>query len=258
MRIGFEGAAPRRWPALFVVLVVGLALFCCTDRQATEELKSYLSAVLGEQPDLAYGCLSSEDRAARSLDEYRNNYSELRPGAAFGQVAHQPASFKILHVSTHENRGVSKVRVTMPAWGRIVDTTFGTGMTVAHLKGKDPAWVAEKIRAEYAGEDLPTQTEICTFHLRREDGHWKIYLDLETEIRLAQLLERGRKLEKDKELVEARACYQEALKLAKMSRVRHSDQELLALTDKLDRIHAQILAGTPAETKAGKTSPEPN
>jgi hypothetical protein len=182
-----------------------------------EVLISYLDASLKSRSEEAYGYVSSEDKAVKSLSEYKSeNEKKDNPFAA---VIVSNVSYKVLKVNETGSTAKADVEITLPDMGVMFKDLMGAAFTSA-FGDKDKGEIEKELAKKYETGEVPTTTKNEEFHLLKEKDGWKVFLDWKTKKaekekaeKVAALVSDAKKLRESKKLHGAVKKYEEALTL---------------------------------------------
>jgi len=209
--------------SMLVALVTVLSIVGCDKINelrrpgAKEVLSSYLDASLKSRSEEAYGYVSSEDKAVKSLSEYKEeNDKEDNPFAA---VIVSNVSFEVLKVTETGSTAKADVGITLPDMGVMFKDLMGAAFSSA-FGGKDKSEIEKTLAKKYETGEVPTTTKNEEFHLLKEKDGWKVFLDWKTEKaekekadKVTALLSDAKELRKSNKLHGAVKKYEEALTL---------------------------------------------
>lgn len=189
-----------------------------TQPDAKEVLNKYLEASLKNKSKEAYGYISSEDKAIKSLSKYEHDVS--KKDNPFVAIMTNSVSFQILKVTESGNTANAIVDITMPDMSIVFKDFMSAAFSSAFTSEKDKSKIQEKIAKKYETEKLPTTTKNTEFYLVKEKDGWKVFLDWKTEElekkkaeKISSLLSEAKQLRKDKKLSGAVSKYEEVLAL---------------------------------------------
>ncbi len=170
---------------LLMILLLGglcLVLAACAksggDSRPEEALAQYVSACLEGRYEEAWQCLSSEDRAAKSLEAFVEERKDS--GTFLARNLHRLIGYDIRDVvQADENSARATVEVRIP------DVRVIVGEVSAAMEAADwPAgaldyasFVRRNVGAfeqKYQTQGIPKKTIRETFLLIRENGQWKV------------------------------------------------------------------------------------
>lgn len=183
-----------------------------------EVLNSYLDASLKNRSEEAYGYVSSEDKAVKSLSEYKaENEKKDNPFAA---IIVSNVSYKVLKVTKTGDTAKADVKVTLPDMGVMFKDLMGAAFSSA-FGGKDKSEIEKTLAKKYEAGDVPTTTKNEEFYLLKEKEGWKVFLDWkakkaakEKEEKIKSLLSDAKQLRESKKLNGAIQKYEEVLELS--------------------------------------------
>lgn len=185
--------------------------------RAKEVLGKYLDASLKSRSEEAYGYVSTEDKAVKSLSEYKSETE--KKDNPFAAIIVSSVSFKVLKVSESGDTAKADVEITLPDMGVMFKDLMGAAFSSA-LGGKDKAEIEKTIAKKYETGAVPTTTKNEEFHLLKEKDGWKVFLDWkakkaakEKEEKISSLLSDAKQLRESKKLSGAIQKYEEVLAL---------------------------------------------
>jgi len=233
-----------RLARIAVIAVASVALGCdyakdllSSGPEAT--LDAYLEASVRGDSAAAYGYLSAEDQAARSLSEYKAS-----SGNELAKAVAAKTEYRIAEVQTHGATAIAQVDITIPDVSGMFTDLLG-GAFASALGGAKQEEIEEKLAKKYSGADLPTTTKREEFTLVREDGDWRVFLDWGTEQKVSALLAEAQALEESKQVRAALAKYDEVLEL---------DSELVEVQQKRAEAEQEVHAFEAKQAYVGNLS----
>ena len=213
----------NRTVSILVALFTALSIVGCDKINelkqpgAKEVLSSYLDASLKSRSEEAYGYISSEDKAVKSLSEYKSETD--KEDNTFTEVIVSNVSFKILKVTETGSTAKADVEITFPDMGVMFKDLMGAAFSSA-FGGKDKGEIEKTLAKKYETGEVPTTTKNEEFHLLKEKDGWKVFLDWESkkatkekEEKIAALLSDAKQLRESKKLSGAIQKYEEVLAL---------------------------------------------
>ncbi len=199
--------------ALLTIVFASLAVLSCekvsdllgTGPSAT--LTAYLDATIRGDWNTAYGYLSAQDQAVRSLAEYQAKSSN-----GFAQIVASKTTYAVVEVQEHGDTASAQVDLTLPDMSGAFSDILGSAFASA-LGGAKQDDLEKKLAAKYSEGELPTTTKREEFTLRREPDGWRVFLDWETTERVSTLLSEAKQLKDEKKLNAALEKYDQVLEL---------------------------------------------
>ena len=234
---------------------------------AHEVLTRYLDASLENRSEEAYGYISSEDQAVKSLSEYKSETKNKDD--YFAEGFENKVSFRVLNVTEAGNTAKAHVELTVPDLESIFTDVIGIAFSSA-FGGKEEAEIEDLLAKKYKNGEIPFTTESKEYDLLKETDGWKVFLDLKTKKaekekadKIATLLSDARDLRNSKKLHGAVNKYEEVLTLdsemvdAKEG-LTETRKEIEALEEKQAYIKNVVLKGFKVSegTKYGFGEPE--
>jgi len=218
-----ENIVGNRIIGILAVLFAALSVVGC-DRinelkqpGVKEVLNSYLDASLKSRSEEAYGYISAEDKAVKSLSEYKAETE--KNDNPFASVIISSVSFKVIKVTQTGSTAKAEVEITLPDMSVIVKDLMGAAFSSA-FGGKDQDEIEKTLAKKYETGELPTVTKNEEFHLLKEENGWKVFLDWkvkkeakEKEDKIASLLSDANQLRQSKKLSGAIQKYEKVLAL---------------------------------------------
>lgn len=208
-----------------------------TQPSPEEVLRSYLDASLKGRTEEAYSHVSSEDKAVKSLEEYKAETDNK--DNPFSTVLTSSVSFKIQNVTKTGSAANADVEITLPDMGVMLKDIMGAAFASA-FSGKDNAELEQTIAKKYENGEVPTTTKNEEYHLLKENEGWKVFLDWkaqkaakEKEQKIAALLADAKELRKSKKLQGAVKKYEEVLTL---------NSEMVEAKDSLKKTNQEIIS----------------
>lgn len=184
---------------------------------AKEVLSNYLDASLKSRSEEAYGFVSTEDKAVKSLSEYKAETDKT--DNPFAAVIVSSVSYKVLKVTEAGSTAKADVEITLPDMSVMFKDLMGAAFSSA-FGGKDKAEIEKSIAKKYETGDVPTTTKNEEFHLLKEKDGWKVFLDWkakksakEKEEQISSLLSDAKQLRESKKHSGAIQKYEEVLAL---------------------------------------------
>ena len=184
---------------------------------AKQVLGSYLDASLKSRSEEAYSFVSTEDKAVKTLSEYKSEIDKT--DNPFAAVIVSSVSYKVLKVTESGSTAKANVEITFPDMSVMFKDLMGAAFSSA-FGGKDKAEIEKSIAKKYESGEVPTTTKNEEFHLLKEKDGWKVFLDWkakkaekEKADKVAALLSDAKELRKSKKLHGAVKKYEEALTL---------------------------------------------
>lgn len=180
-------------------------------------LSKYLDASLKERYEEAYGYVSSRDKSEKSLKEYltENNKNDN----PFTKAIASNISFKINAVTVNGDNATGEVAITLPDMGAMFTDIMGAAFKSA-IGGGNEKEIESALAKKYEDGNVPLTTKQESFHLIKEQGEWKVFLDwktkkLEKEKRgkVQALMTEAEQLKDSKKLHGALKKYEEVLEL---------------------------------------------
>lgn len=217
---------------------------------AKEVLNSYLDASLKNRPEEAYGYISSEDKAIKSLSEYKTENENT--DNQFAAIIVRNVSYKILKVTESGKTANADVEITLPDMGVMFKDLMGAAFSSA-FGGKDKSEAEKEIANKYEAGNVPTTTENKEYRLLKEKDGWKVFLDWksqkaakEKEEKITSLLTDAKQLRKSNRLNGAIQKYEEVLALdgemveAKEA-IKETKQEIHDIKEKQEYLSKLVL-----------------
>ena len=171
-----------------------------------------MDAHLSGRPTDAYACLSSSDTSTISLAEY----SDRQDGIAdvpFAGFMMQHVTFDIASLVVEGDSAEAEVAISMPDPGEVFGDLLAAPLAWV-FGDEDAIREAEaRLNEKYAEGDVPMTTTTDVYHLVRENGTWRVHLDLATAAQVSAMLEEARELEESHLLREAKEKYQDVVGL---------------------------------------------
>jgi len=205
----------RRTSRIWLVLVaISLLSTGCNridellGRGPRQILEKFLAASLRGNKEEAYNCISSSDRRARSLAQYKGDAAE----SPLVRALADRVSFTIQTIDVHGDTATAAVRTTSPDFSVLFKDLFGAAF-VSAFSGRDQKELEKTLAEKYAKTDAPTTTRSENFNLVKESDGWKVFLDWETEGKVTAALGEARTLRRDNKLRAALAKLDEVLEL---------------------------------------------
>lgn len=187
--------ATRAGSALFVAAV--LAVVGCeriedlTGRGPAAVVSNYLDATTRGDAEAAYGLLSSEDHAARSLSEYRTQADNALAQALVGKTKH-----KVLGVTRSGDTATAQVELQVPDMSGMIGDVLG-GAFASAFGGAKKEEIEKRLAEKYKSGEFPVTTKVKEFTLLREANGWRVFLDWSTQDRVEKLLSEARDMKKE-------------------------------------------------------------
>lgn len=258
---------------VLVILFVILSIAGCDKIKelkqpgANDILNNYLDAKLKGRSEEAYGYISTEDKAVKSLGEYKSdNDIKDNPLAAL-MVSN--VKFKVTKLTESGSTANANVEVTLPDMSVMLKDMMAAALNSA-FGGKDKAEIEKLLAKKYETAAIPTTTENKEFHLIKEKDGWKVFLNLkaiksekERNDKISALMAEAEKLKKSKKLPSAIKKYEEVLALngemveAKEA-INESNKEISIIKEKQAYLDKVVLYGLRAkyyETYLEKKAP---
>lgn len=165
---------------LLSMIVVALSVVSCDKFESGPEvvLSNYLDAYLDNRSEQAYGYLSAEDRAIKSLSEYQSETQ--REDNPFANVLSDSVSYDIAKITEAEGKAVADVEITLPDMSAILKDMMGAAFS-SSFGNKDKSEIEKELREKYQTQNIPMTTESRRFELVKEEDGWKVFLDWRTQ-----------------------------------------------------------------------------
>ena len=218
-----ENIVVNRTIGILVAVIGALSIVGCDKINelkqpgAKEVLSSYLDASLKNRSEEAYGYVSSEDKAVKSLSEYKAETD--KKDSPFAAVIVSSISFKVLNVTETGSTAKANVEIALPDMSVMFKDLMGAAFGSA-FGGEDKGEIEKTLAKKYETGEIPTTTKNEEFHLLKEKEGWKVFLDWKTQKaekekagKVAALLVDAKELRKSKKLHGAVKKYEEALTL---------------------------------------------
>mgnify|MGYP003653547970 CR=1 FL=1 len=197
-----ENIVMKHSAGLLFSLVAALSVVGCNKLNelkqpgSKEVLGSYVDASLRNRSEEAYGYVSSEDKAAKSLSEYKAEITERQSPLA--AVFAGDISFKVMEVTETGSTAIADVEITLPDMSGMFQGIMGAAFSSA-FGGKDENEIEETLAKKYESENVPTTTKNEEFHLLREKDGWKVVLGwkAEKEVKEAEAMQERESLEEE-------------------------------------------------------------
>lgn len=184
---------------------------------ASEVLNNYIDASLKSRGEEAYGFVSTEDKAVKSLSEYKEETDKT--DNPFAAIIANNVSYKVLKVTQSGSTAKADVEITLPDMSAMLKDLMGAAFSSA-FGGKDKAEIEKSIAKKYETGDVPTTTKNEEFHLLKEKDGWKVFLDWKAKKaakekveKISSLLSDAKQLRESKKLSGAIQKYEEVLDL---------------------------------------------
>lgn len=224
---------------------------------AKEVLGSYLDASLKSRSEEAYGYISTEDNAVKSLSEYKSESN--KKDNPFAAVIVSSVSFKVINVTETGGTAKADVEITLPDMSVMFKDLMGAAFSSA-FGGKDnKAEIEKSIAKKYETGEVPTTTKNEEFNLLKEEDGWKVFLDWKTkkaakekEQRISSLLSDAKQLRESKKLSGAIQKYEEVLSLngqmvEAQEAIKETKQEIQDIKGKQEYLSKVSLYGLKAK-----------
>lgn len=183
-----------RRPVLFAVALLAIAgcerIEDLTGRGPESAVSGYLDATTRGDAEAAYGFLSADDRAARSLSEYRT-----QAGSEFAKALLGKTKYTVIGVTRSGDTATARVEMQIPDVSGMLGDVLG-GAFASAFGGAKQEDIEKKLAEKYQGADLPVTTKVEEFTLLHEPDGWRVFLDWATQDRVAQLLREARDVKK--------------------------------------------------------------
>lgn len=216
---------PNKINGLLASLAIALAMTSCGGSNLPSPetvLTSYLDASLKNRHEEAYGYLSSEDKAFKSLEAYKAEREEDAPfdeDSPMGKIFLGNIAFNVLEVTETGETAKVDVEMTLPdmevLFKEMMKAAFGAAMS-----GRDKEEAQQELIEKYETTEVPTTTRSNTFDLVKEQDGWKVSMgwqakqaNQEKQEQIDTLLSDAQELANAYELTGALAKYQAALAL---------------------------------------------
>ena len=187
-----------------MVMVAIATLFCsCGSSKSADTVSKYLKAESSCDYETAYSLLSNSDKQVKSLASYKEEESS-EFGLLFNEIVRKSTVFKILDSNENDNSAIVNVEITQDDYSSVVSEMLGAAFT-----GASSDDLAKKVE-KYKG-NAPKKTNTKVYNLIKENGQWVIFFDWEKEVKIKELTEEAKKLEKDGDLETLVAKYDEIL-----------------------------------------------
>lgn len=170
-------------------------------------LTAYLDATIHGDSEVAYGYLSSEDQAVRTLAAYKAKASN-----ELIQALATKTTYVVISIEKHGDTASAQVDLTAPDLSGAFADILGSAFASAFAGAKQEEF-KKKLAAKYSEGEFPTTTKREKFTLLRQSDGWRVFLDWETTERVSTLLSDAKQLKKEKKLHAALEKYDQALKL---------------------------------------------
>lgn len=213
---------------------------------AKEVLTSYLDSSLKSRSEEAYGYVSTEDKAVKSLSEYKSETE--KNDNPFAAVIVKSVSFEVLSVTESGGTAKANVEITLPDMSVMFKDLMGAAFSSA-FGGKDKAEIEKSIAKKYETGEVPTTTKNEEFHLLKEKDGWKVFLDWkakkaakEKEEKIHALLSDAKQLRESKKLSGAIQKYKEVLALngemvEAQNAIKETKQEMQDIKEKQEYLN---------------------
>jgi hypothetical protein len=209
---------------MFAGLVMAFSIAGCnklselSQPSAQEVMSSYLDALLKNQSEVAYGYISSEDKAVKSLSEYKSETEQkINP---LGMAITSKVSYNVLTVHETGNTASADVQFTFPDVSAMFKDLMGAAF-ISDFSGENKDEFEKALAEKYREAEVPTTTRNEEFHLLKETDEWKVFLDWksekekkENEEKITALLSDAKQLRASKQLNGALQKYEEVLTLS--------------------------------------------
>ncbi len=215
-------------PLITFVLIV---LIGCGQPGANPERVAsvYLDAYYTGNYEEAYQYLSEKDKAVMSLRQYRSEQTEEM--GLIPQLMSSRISYEIRNITVVDNKAEAEVRITLPDFGTIVMDILGSAFMSAFRDEIDEDEIEKMLEEELEGEDIPMTTTSETLTLIKEDGEWKVFLNLEEQKMITELLIEAQQYEDEKKLYAAKSKYEAVLEL---------DSDLVEASERISELEKEI------------------
>jgi hypothetical protein len=214
--MALRGTQIASWAGLLLLLaaLVGACDQISQLSEITEDgpkstLTEYMDALIDRNWTVAYGLVSAEDKAVKSLSEYRAEGSN-----PFAEFVASGTSYEIVEFVKSGDTATAQMDVTRPDLsGMLADflkAAWPTMMSEGKGEAKDPEAL---LKERAAAGDLPLKTERIEYTLVREEDGWRVFLDWKTKGKISALLAEADQLRKQQKLLAAKQKYDEILDL---------------------------------------------
>lgn len=179
-----------------------------------EVLSNYLDGTLHGKLEKAYECLSQQDMDIKNKEDFF--LSNTIEGTPFLKSITSRIKYEITDITTDNNSAKAAVTISSPDLSSVFIELFGTALQKAFTDTENTKQEAEfekLITEKFKEENIPTTISQETFSLIKENGEWKVFLDLATKEKTKNLLAEAKELKENNKLHGALSKYEEVLKL---------------------------------------------
>jgi len=203
---------------------------------SNDVLSSYLSDQLAGRSEEAYQYISAEDKAVKSLSEYKSDNTKSEN--PFVEIIKQYSTFKISNVTEAGKLANATVELTIPDV-RVLLKDFFVASLGSAFKNKDKSEIQKEFAKRYGNGTIPTVTKNKDFQMIKEDSGWKVFLDWKTAKMESEKNERIKVLISEATKLRDSKKYSEAIE--KLKEVLGLDSGLVKAQEAIDAIKQQMV-----------------
>lgn len=193
--------------ALLSFLTLGTCMIACTKSSPRKTLEEYFKHLDEGNYTAMYELVSADDREVKSLQEYEKDASDLQEWAVILKSLASKVKRKIVNVEIKGNTAKVQLEIEMPDTEKMMGELFKSALSSIFDKDENATEeILKKTLEKYENKPIPMTKKNETVKLVKEQGNWKIFLNL----RKAKLAQEAVELENDNQYIKALEKYRAA------------------------------------------------
>lgn len=184
------------------------------EKPPESSLTGYLDSTINGAWTDAYGYISTQDKAIKSLTEYK---SEVAHDNDVKAMIARKTVYKIIGVKKSGDSATANVEISTPDLSGFFTDLMKSALSSAFGKeksnGVDAAAMESQVKEKIESGEFPLKTEKKEFTIIREADGWRVFLDWETQEKIVGLITEAEKLREQKKLRAAKEKYDEIFEL---------------------------------------------
>jgi hypothetical protein len=142
-------------------------------------LGKYIDASLQKKYEETYWCISAQDKAVKSLEEYIAE--QPKENSPLAQAIANKITYEIEEVKVSGDKAKATVAVKTPDLRLIFADALGGAAMLAFGPQKDQKEIEKMLAEKYHGKEIPMSTIMQPFDLVKDPDGWKVFLNWEAE-----------------------------------------------------------------------------
>lgn len=194
------------------LICVSILLISCQKKSAQSVLEKYLDAERRSNYSEAYEYLSMSDQETLSEEEFMQKYKPEE--SVLRNMMLEKMSYSISGMEVQNETASAEVTKKLPDLETMMADLFQDALLSVFSGTPSDTMMEELVKEKYKDGNFPMIEIVEEYNLKREQGQWKIFLDLKIQVALEKLQEEVVKLKREKKFAEAIIKLEEIGKIA--------------------------------------------